>query len=59
MGRGILEALTFVVGRRNHLLTANDHRADRHIVVFKCLLGLMQREFHQVRLLGQGLSIHP
>ena len=24
--------------------TANDHRADRHIVVFKCLLGLMERE---------------
>ena len=59
MCRGILEALPFVVGLRNHLVTSNDHRADRDIVVFKCSLGLIQRKPHQVRLLGQGLLIHP
>lgn len=59
MSGGVLQALPFIVGHRNHLFTTNNDRADRYIVVFKCLLGLMQRKRHQVRLLGQGLLIHP
>ena len=45
---GVLAQLALVVGRRNDLAVAHDHRADRHVLVFQRTLGLAQGQAHEV-----------
>ena len=48
MRRRVAAQLALVARRRDHLAVANDHGADRHVVVLERALGLAQRQSHEV-----------
>ncbi len=58
VGGGILAQLALVVGRRDDLAVAHEHRADRHVVVFGRTLGLAQGETHEVVIAWEEAFAH-
>ena len=50
---GIGAQLALVARGRDHLPLADDHRADRDVVVLRRPLGLAQREAHEVLVAGE------
>lgn len=44
----IVEPFAEVVSASNHLSSGHDHSADRHFVLFECVLGFGQRQAHEM-----------
>src|SRR2546429_1031151 len=57
MGRGVLEPLPLVSGRRHDLLAANHHRTDRHVAPVEAAFGLLERGPHEA-VVGRLFPLH-